>query len=538
MKPIYVVGHKNPDTDSIVSSIAYARYLNLEGQEALPYAQGKATQDTQYLLDKYGFAHPELITSAKCMLKEIEKDEAVLVRLDITMKEALDEILLRKNKGVFVTEEDGKLLGIVSISDLTRLWTKSEEDLQKIMKTVCLENVVKTLDAKVYFASDAFACNGVVHIMPSMSDRMQDYKDSIVILRNNPDTQRFAIDAKASLLVICGEDWIDQVTLEMAKKNDVSVIHTKRSVLECSRLIYQSPSIACVTSDKVISFYETETVEEVSDRMAKSRYRTYPVLNEENQVVAAISRYHLFSYEKKRFVLVDHNEETQTVNDMEFGEILGIVDHHRIGGIETPVPINIIERVVGSTATIITNLFQQSGYEIDQNLAGLLLGGIVSDTLCLKSPTTTKVDEIAAAYLEKIAKIQAEQLQTEMINATDSILKKTDLELMYDDFKEFRISGSRIAIGQSQCCKWEDYFAIKERFLAYLEETVISSNYDLILIMFTDPKGTGSYFLFTGKKSWVIREGFHDRMSKDGFAKGIVSRKKQVLPVIVDTMDQ
>ena len=272
--------------------------------------------------------------------------------------------------------------------------------------------------------------------------------------------------------------------------------------------------------------------------MAKSRYRTYPVLNEDNQVVAAISRYHLFSYEKKRFVLVDHNEETQTVNDMEFGEILGIVDHHRIGGIETPVPINIIERVVGSTATIITTLYQQSGYIIDKNMAGILLGGIVSDTLCLKSPTTTRVDEVAAKYLEEIAGISAKDLQTEMINATDSILKKSDLELMYDDFKEFRISGSRVAIGQSQCCKWDDYFEIKERFLNYLNDAVISQNYDLILIMFTDPKGSGSYFLYTGKKSWVIEEGFHDMMSKDGFAKDIVSRKKQVLPVIVDTMNQ
>lgn len=538
MKPIYVVGHKNPDTDSIVSAIAYADYLKREGIEALPYAQGKATQDTQYLLDKYGFEHPSLITTAKCMLKEIDKDEAVLVRPGITMKEALDEILSRKNKGVFVTDEDSKLIGIVSVSDLTRLWTKKEEDLQKLMKTVTLKNVEKTLDAKPYYEDKHFNPNGVVHIMPSMSDRMSDYENAIVILRNNPDTQRFAIESKASLLVICGEDWIDQVTLDMAKKKGVSVIHTHRTVLECSRLIYQSPAIDSVTTNKVISFYETETVEEVSDRMAKSRYRTYPVLNEDNQVVAAISRYHLFSYEKKRFVLVDHNEETQTVNDMEFGEILGIVDHHRIGGIETPVPINIIERVVGSTATIITTLYQQSGYIIDKNMAGILLGGIVSDTLCLKSPTTTRVDEVAAKYLEEIAGISAKDLQTEMINATDSILKKSDLELMYDDFKEFRISGSRVAIGQSQCCKWEDYFEIKDRFLNYLNDAVISQNYDLILIMFTDPKGSGSYFLYTGKKSWVIDEGFHDMMSKDGFAKDIVSRKKQVLPVIVDTMNQ
>lgn len=538
MKPLYVVGHKNPDCDSIVSAIAYADFLNRQNIKAEAYAQGKATQETQYLIDKYGFEHPKLITTAKCTLNEIEKDEALLVRPGITMKEALDLILSRKNKGVFVTEEDGKLLGVVSVSDLTRLWTKKASDLQKLMASVTLDNIKKVLDAKSYYEDDGFKPDGTVHIMPSMSDKADDYINSIVILRNNPDVQRFAIEAKASLLVVCGEDWIDDVTLAKAREYHVSIVHTERTVLECSRLIYQAPSIDSVTTRQVISFYDNETVEEVGDRMAKSRFRTYPVLNDKNQVVAAVSRYHLFNYEHKRFILVDHNENTQTVNDMEFGEICGIVDHHRMGGLETSNPINIIERVVGSTATIITTLYQEKGYPISKNLAGLLLGGVVSDTMCLKSPTTTPVDIEAAKYLAKIAKITPEELHQELINAVDSILKKSDLELMYDDFKEFRINGSRVAIGQSFTTNFDDYFKIKDRFLSYVEDAAVSQHYDLILIMFTDPRGSGSYFLYTGKKSWVIDEGFHDLMNEKGFSKGIISRKKQVLPRIIDTMNQ
>lgn len=538
MKPYYVIGHKNPDSDCIVSAITYAELKKKLGVPAIAYALGKANQETQYLLKKYGFKHPEIIHSAKCTLAEIEKDEAILVSPGITMKKAFDAVSSRKNKGVFVTDKDSKLLGIISISDLTRLWTEDEETLKEYMSRTKLSNIIDVLEAKVYHLEDDFHSSGLIHIMPSMSDTREEYKDSIVILRNNPDVQRFAIDNGASLVIVSGEDWVDSVTLNKAKEKHVSIIHTTHTVLECSRLIYESISIDEVTTHDVISFKESETVEEVSDRLAKTRFRTYPVLNENGQVIAAISRYHLFHYEKKKFILVDHNEETQTVNDIEYGEIVEIIDHHRMGGVETMNPINIIEKAVGSTSTIITGLYRQNGVEITKEIAGLLLGGLISDTLCLRSPTTTEEDKRVADYLSKIAGISASSLQEELINASDSILKKTDLELLYDDFKEFRIASSRVAVGQSQCKDSSEYFKIKDHFLKYLEETAVSQHYDLIVIMFTDPAGSGSYLLSTGKKDWVIHEGFQDVLTDDGFAKGIVSRKKQVLPVIIDTLNK
>lgn len=538
MKPLYVVGHKNPDCDAIVSAITYANLKNVLGVEAVAYAQGKANAETQYLLKKYKIDHPKIISTAKCTLAEIEKDEAILVHPGLTMKEALDKVSSQKNKGVFVVDDENCLIGVVSISDLTRLWTESESNLQDLMSRTKLENIVKVLNAKVYLAEEDFHTNGIVHIMPAMSDRPETYTNSIVVLRNNPDVQRFAIDCKAALIIISGEDWVDSVTLEKAKENHVSIIHTKHSVLECSRLIYQSPSIDEVTTKEVISFKETETVDEVGDRMAKTRHRTYPVLNEKRQVVAAVSRYHLFHYDKKRFVLVDHNEATQTVNDIEFGEICEIIDHHRMGGIETTNPINIIEKTVGSTSTIVATLYEQNHIPLTKEMAGLLLGGLVTDTLCLMSPTTTEEDRQVAKRLSVIAEVTPEELNEDLINASDSILNKTDLELLYDDFKEFRAANSRIAVGQSQCKNWDEYFKIKDHFLEYLEEASIQQHYDLMLYMFTDPAGSGSYFLYTGKKSWVIEEGFHDIMNEDGFASGVVSRKKQVVPVIIETMNR
>ncbi len=538
MKPLYVVGHKNPDCDSVVSAIAYAALKKAKGIDAIACCQGKPNPETNFLLNKFGFDEPERMTSAKCTLAEIDKDEAVLVGQGITMKEALDQILCRKNKGVFVTEDDGKLIGIVSMSDLTRLWTESEDVLRQLMSTATLSNMKRVLDAKAYHEEENFHTNGVIHVMPSMSDRAEAYEHSIVILRNNPDVQRFAIDSKASVLIVSGEDWIDNVTLEKAKENHVSILYAPHTVLECSRLIYQSPSISSVLSKDVVCFHENDKVDEVSNRLAKTRFRTYPVLNDKGQVIAAISRYHLFHYEKKKFVLVDHNEESQSVDDLMFGEVCEIIDHHRMGGIETVNPINITQRTVGSTATIITGLYKQNEVKIDENMAGLLLGGIVTDTLCLRSPTTTQEDIDCATYLSEIAGITAEKLNALLIGASDSILKKSNDALLYDDFKEFHIADARVGIGQAQCKDASEYFQIKDHFHQYISEIAHHQNYDLILFLFTDPSGSGSYFCYTGKKSWVVNTGFGELMNQDGFAKNIISRKKQVLPVVIEVLNQ
>ena len=225
-KPVYVVGHKNPDCDSIVSAIAYAELKNKLGLKSQACRLGDCNSETKYLLKKFNFEQPELIYSAKCLLKEIEKDEAVLISVDYTMKQALDEVLKRKNKGVFVVDDNKRLLGIVSISDLTSLWTDKPEDLKKLMKTASLQNIKDTLKGDIYNKSENFKPSGEVFLLPSLSDNGSIYKDGIVIVGNNPDIQRYLIDSDAALIIICGEAWVDNVTLAKAKDKDVSIIHT------------------------------------------------------------------------------------------------------------------------------------------------------------------------------------------------------------------------------------------------------------------------------------------------------------------------
>lgn len=535
MKPFYVIGHRNPDCDAIVSAIAYANLKQQLGQEAIACCLGKAKSETQYLLQKFGFEHPKLIHTAKCTLAEIEKDDPLLAQPDLTMKEALDLILSRKNKGIFIVDEKERLLGLLSVSDLTKLWAESGKSLKDLVSTASQDNIARVLKGKYYYQAEKYAPSGIVQIMPSMSDRPEVYKNSIVIVRNSPDIQRFVIDANAALMIVSGEDWIDEVTLSQAKQKGVSILHTEYSVIECSRLIYQTPSVKSVMTKDVMTFQESEYVDEVSDHIAKTRYRTYPVLDKDGKVVGAISRYHLFHYEKKKFILVDHNESMQSVPDLEFGEVVEIVDHHRMGGIETVTPINIVARTVGSTAAIITGLYQHMNVTLTPQMAGILLGAAINDTMCLQSPTTTPFDHEMVKQLEETSGIQAINLYQQMLDASDSVINKTDLELLYNDFKEFRISGTRVAIAQVQCRK-NDYFTIKDRFHAYMEETADTQHYDLVLTLFTDPMGLGSYFLAAGKRANVVAEAFGEILNKQQFGKGIVSRKKQVLPIIIDSL--
>ena len=534
-KPIYVTGHKNPDSDSICSAIAYSNYKNLCGFNTIPVRLGELNNESKYILNKFHFEIPQLIHTAKCTLREIDKDDALLIHKDATMKEALDLIIKRKNKCAFVVNEESKLEGILSISNLTHLWIADEDILADLMSRTSLHNVLETCEATLLFDAP-FKPNGKVHLLPSLGQNTKIEEGTIVIVGNHPDVQRAVIEQNAALVVICGENWVDSITLSIAKERNVPIIHTPLSAITIAKTIYQSPCIDEVMTKEVIFFRNSETVDGASKRIAKTRFRTYPVLDENDKVVGAISRYHLFNYEKKKFILVDHNEKSQSVNDLEFGEVIEIVDHHRLGGIITQTPIQFVNQIVGSTCTIVYNLYKQSHIELSKQYASLLLAGIISDTMYLKSPTTTQIDIDAVEELKEITQIDTDELAKELVQTAPSILKKSYLELMYEDFKEFRIHDSKVAIGQIVCVNSNEYYQIKDNFLNYLNEQNIQLRYDLILMLFTKPTGEGSHFLYTGDKSWAIDEGFKTILVDD-FAPHFISRKKQVLPLVIEALN-
>lgn len=535
-RPIYVIGHKNPDTDAILAAVTYAKLKQALGVNAVAGRLGGVGPETEYLLKRFGFEEPVKLFSAKCSLKEIELETPCIEPETITIKEAIDHIV-SGHRSVVLTDEDKILSGLLTLTDVTTLWTSSEERMQEMLATASLANIVKTLKAKVLYEAKSFKPSGQLDFYPTYASKIKD--NSIVVVNNSPEIQRYCLNSKIALLVIVGEDWIDDVTLEQAKKNGVSVIATNLAPLNVSQLIFQAPSVTNImtSKEKLVTFSSHDTVDEVGEQMAKTRFHGYPVLDRQGCVLGQIDRYHLMNYEKNKYILVDHNEMSQTIDDIACGEIVEIVDHHRFGGLETISPISITTMIVGATCTIVALKFKENHIEMDKNMAGLLLSGIIADTMCFKSPTTTQIDLDMAKELEEISGEKIDDIWQGFIGSAQSILTKDNIEIVYTDFKEFDIKGLKVGISQTNCKTRDEYSQVKDKVGAYLEEICQDKGYDLLMILFTIPTGEGSYVLMTGPKKNAAVNAFADITDETGFAAELISRKKQVLPAIISALD-
>ena len=532
--PIYVTGHKNPDTDAIVSAIAYAEFKQLQCVNAVAARIGSVSAETEYLLEKFGYDDPQRLYTAKCTLKEIDMDKAATAYKEMTMKEALDKVIKLKNRGLIVVDKKKHLEGIVTLDDLTYMWTKTDEELSSIIKTIMIDDIVRTLNGTLVLRG-THELSGKMHMFPSLKSNVED--DSIVLLRNEDDKLQYCLELGATMLVVCTSSPISRKIMSMAKDAEASIITTELTPLSITRLIYQTPTIEhiMITKDKIDYFNINDTVDEASRKIAKSRHRSYPVLDNEGRVVGAISRYHLFNYQKKQLILVDHNEKKQSVDDIDDGTVVEIVDHHRFGGFYSDNPINVTTMPVGATATIIANKFRGSNIEMSRNLAGLLLGAIVSDTMNFRSPTTTSVDIETAKKLEEYSGIKAEDISKGLIEHSESLLNKRYIEIVYNDFKEFNIEGNKVGLTQAVCKSKEEYDALKSPLGKYLEDSCKTGGYDLMAAMLTNPNGSGSYILSAGARRNVVKSAFD--IDKDGFVEGLVSRKKQLLPGIINALN-
>ncbi len=530
-RPIYVIGHKNPDTDSIVSAIAYAELKRQQGHNTVAARQGSVPSETEYLLDRFGFEYPVKVYSAKSMLKEIDMDEASTCLPNLTIKQALDKTVKLKSRALVVTDKKKHLEGIVTLSDLTNMWTKTDKELENIISTIKVDNVAKILKGEIVIrGTEEFS--GKMHMFPSLKSNVDE--GSIVLLRNEEDKMQYCLDLGAKLLIVTTSHPIAENIINMAKAGEATIIVTELSPLYVSRLIYQTPVVeeVMVGKKKIHYFHDLDTVDDVIKIISKSRRRSYPVVNDENVVVGSISRYHLFNYEKKKFILVDHNEIKQMVDDINEGEIVEIVDHHRMGGFKSDNPINIVTQTVGATATVIANMFIENKMKLTKNMAGLLLGAMVSDTMNFRSPTTTQVDIDTAKKLEKISGVSASELSKGMINASESILDKRFIQIVYDDFKEFAIEGNKVGLAQNICKSQDEFLKLKDDLTGYIEDTCKTGGYDLMILMLTNPNGTGSYVIAGGEKKHMVESMFVGNMKED-FVSGLVSRKKQLLPTVI-----
>lgn len=529
---LHIIGHKNPDTDSICSALAYAALKNHLGYDARAYRIGDLNEETAYILKKLKQNVPEFLGSAKNRLYEIEFDQPLLVHKQDTIKYAWNKIKESRAKSLTVIDEHQHLVGMVSMSDLSRFLMREHAEFPQYMQSSSLKDIAETIGASILVHPKEFKTNGFVHFFSSVQD-IKDVEGSIIVSHNH-EVCRKCIELRPACIILLNIIDCDEL-LHVAKQLGIAIMRTTHSIIHVSREIYQAIPIKTLMSMNTITFDSKSFVDDVYNRISKTRFRSYPVLNEEDKVIGQVSRYHLLASDKKKFVLVDHNEFTQSIEDIDEGEVTEIIDHHRIGNVETTHPIMFRNQIVGSTCTIVYNIYKEEGIEPDKQIASLLLSGILSDTMNFQSPTTTDIDRRSARQLSEISSINMDEFAKEIFAITATLHGKSYSEILYHDFKEYSIHNYSVAIGQINVSDLEEVYAIEKEFTEYMTMINNVNTFDLALMCFTKVDGSGSYMIGIGKIHDVVKEAFKDEM-KDHFVKHIMSRKKQIVPKLTDAI--
>ncbi|HHW32233.1 MAG TPA: putative manganese-dependent inorganic diphosphatase [Clostridiaceae bacterium] len=543
---IYIMGHKNPDTDSICAAIAYSEFKKILGFNAVPVRLGDINNETKYVLEYFNIPAPILLTTVKTQVSDLDIDVVNPVAPDISIKSAWT--IMKKNnvKVLPVIDENNKFLGIVSLSDITEKYMDIlEKDVISASRTP-LQNIVDTLQAKlVYGDREFFKETGNVLVAAMAPNDMELYinEGDIVITGNRKDSQLKAISIGASCLIITCNGQADDEVLDAARKHNCVVMVTPWDTFNTARLINQSiPVESTMTRDNIVSFEIDDYVDDIKDKMLQTRYRSYPVLDELGRIKGFVARYHLISQRRKKVILLDHNEISLTVDGIEQADILEIIDHHRIGDIQTLNPVYFKNEPVGSTSTIIANMYFDNGLKPQKRIAGLLCAAILSDTLKFKSPTNTPMDRTTALRLADIAGIDIDAFASAMFKEGSSLKGKTPEELLYQDFKEFRFGKYKIGIGQINTTDKDSVLHIREELSEYMQQVCRNKSYNLIMLIVTDIINEGSEIMFEGNDKWLISKAFNIDVGADSrknsiYLKGVMSRKKQIVPFLMAALE-
>lgn len=537
---VYIVGHKNPDTDSVCSAIAYA-YLKNKKENTDKFIPGKAGQlneETQYVISRFGAKEPETIDNIKTQVKDIEIRKTKGVEKNISLKKAW---ALMKELDVFTLPivEDNKLLGLITTADIAKSYMEVYDS--EILSTASTQylNIIDTLEGKIVTGNpEKYFNKGKVLIAAANPEVMENYisRGDLVILGNRYESQLCAIEMGAECIIVCEGAEISTTIKKIADQNECTIIGSPHDTYTVARLINQSMPISYFMSrDGIVTFSLEDLLEEVKTIMGSTRFRDFPVVDMQNNYIGMVSRRNLINARKKKIILIDHNEKSQAPEGIDEAEILEIIDHHRIGSIETINPVYFRNQPVGCTATMVYQMFIESGVEIPKEIAGLLQAAIISDTLMYTSPTCTSYDVDAGNKLEEIADINGREFASEMFRAGSNIADKTPEEIFYQDFKMFTLNGVSIGVGQINSINISDLIKIKEKVSNYLEQALKENDVEIIYFMLTSILDQTTNLLFSGKDAKKIAEdSFGVKGREDSIVlKNVVSRKKQLIPAIM-----
>lgn len=542
--PVYVIGHKNPDTDSICSAIAYAELKNiLHGGGYCAARAGQINQETQYVLNFFQASAPKYVSDVMTDVRDIEIRKTQGVSGVISLKKAWNMMRALGVVTLPITDEQ-RLQGLITIGDIANAYMDVYDNCILSVARTPYKNILETLDAELLIGDEnAVYEKGEVVIAAANPDVMEDYihEGDMVILGNRYESQLCAIEMNAACIIVCMGAKVSRTIQKLAQEHGCSIIVTPHDTFTVARMINQSMPIShFMKRDGLTTFKVTEKTEDIKGIMGQKRYRDFPILDLDGSYIGMISRRNLLNLRKKQVILVDHNEASQTVDGINYADILEIIDHHRIGTLETLEPVFFRNQPLGCTATIIYQMYQENGVEIPKNIAGLLMAAIISDTLMFRSPTCTAVDQAAAERLSDICGVEIEEFAIDMFSAGSDMSSRTAEEIFNQDRKKFQVNEHSFIVSQINSMNTIELEEVKEKLVPYLEEKFSSLDVEMCYVMLTNIVKEDTELLCFGEKAKeVARSAFQlPEVMEDIILKGLVSRKKQLIPSIVTILQQ
>ena len=543
-RKVYVVGHKNPDTDSICSAIAYAALkTKITGIHHEPRRAGQLNEETQYVLEHFGVKAPRLLSDLREQIKDVELKEVDGLKSSVSIRTAWEK-MQESNIHTLPVTRDGKLEGVITIGDIAKTYMEVYDSTILSKARTQYRNIARAVDGEVLTGNEhSYLLKGKVVIAASSRILMSDFinKDDLVIMGDRKDAQQCAIDVDASCMVVCQNAPVSDKIIQQAQEKEIVIIRTPHDTFTAAQHINQSiPVKYFMTKSNLVTFKLKDYVDDVKEVMARKRFRDFPIVDNKGKFLGLISRRRLLNVKKKQVILVDHNEKNQAVDGVEEAEVLEIIDHHRLSSIETMGPVFFRNQPVGCTATIVYQMYQEAGVEPDPVNAALLCSAIISDTLMFRSPTCTPLDEDTARKLAEIAGVEVENLAQEMFNAGSNLKGKSAEEICFLDFKQFTVNDTVFGVGQVNSMSADELKEIRKIVQPHLEKARSNHGLNMIFFMLTNIITESSELLCCGPEAREKILSAYDlpEDTETIMLKGVVSRKKQLVPTLVGALQQ
>ena len=539
-KPIYTIGHRNPDTDSICSAIGYAHLKQAMGENVVPARAGKVNAETKFALEHFKVEQPLLITDLYPRVKDITLDCKIVVRQHDTLRR-LGEVMRENDlKSVPVTDSKGVLVGIVTVSDLAKRYFQ-ELGMQNLADMrVRYRDIIHAIDGKVLVNGDeGDIIEGSVRIAAGSVNTIKNLvkKNDIVLVGDrHEETLMECVRQEISCLIVTGNGQVPAAVIEEGERRRMFILSTPYDTYTSARLINQCVPIRRIMREAPVCFKPLDLLSDIKGTMEETNFRNYPVV-ENGHLVGLVSRDKLMVPERERVILVDHNERGQAVEGIEEAKIIEIIDHHRLGGIQTSEPIYTHQEPVGCTATIVANMHWHRDVDIPPSIAGLLLSAIISDTVLFKSPTCTEYDKKTAKHLAEIAGVDINEYGLAMLKAGSGIGDMTPSEIAKNDMKEFRIGDYRIIVSQISVMDTKEVMELEPELIKSMTSVCEKEGFDMSLVMVTDIIEEATYLLYAGSPKTLIGEAFKkDASGTHVYLPGVMSRKKQIIPPLSEAV--